>query len=99
MSRCENTRAEPLRPRVFALADKPHQWRVSVLRLLPLRRPPLQRYLTRATEQLHAVLEFVRTAQTPTKPGDIARQIDSTWVLIRHDLEYWRQQGRVPRDV
>ena len=32
----------PFRPRVFEVADKPRQWRVSVLRLLSLRRPPVQ---------------------------------------------------------
>jgi hypothetical protein len=46
-----------------------------------------------------AVLEQVRTAQAPAKPGDIARQIGSTSALVRHDLEHWRQQGRVQRDV
>jgi len=46
-----------------------------------------------------AVLEQVRTAQAPAKPGDIARQIGSTSALVRHDLEYWRQQGRVQRDA
>ena len=46
-----------------------------------------------------AVLEQVRAAQAPTKPGDIARQIGSTSALVRHDLEYWRQQGRVQRDA
>jgi len=45
------------------------------------------------------VLEQVRTAQAPAKPGDIARQIGSTSALVRHDLEYWRQQGRVQRDA
>jgi hypothetical protein len=46
-----------------------------------------------------AVLEQVRTAQAPAKPGDIARQIGSTSALVRHDLEHWRQQGRVQRDA
>ena len=46
-----------------------------------------------------AVLEHVRTAQAPAKPGAIARQIGSTSALVRHDLEYWRQQGRVQRDA
>jgi hypothetical protein len=46
-----------------------------------------------------AVLEQVRAAQAPAKPGDIARQIDSTSALVRHDLEHWRQQGRVQRDA
>jgi len=81
------------------VADKPRQRRVSVWRVLPLRHPPVPAHLTRATEQLHAVPEFVRTAETSTKPGDIARQIGSTWVLIRHDMEHWRQQGPVPRDA
>jgi len=44
-----------------------------------------------------AVLEQVRTAQAPATPGDIARQIGSTSTLVRHDLEHWRQQGRVQR--
>ena len=44
-----------------------------------------------------AVLEQVRTAQAPAKPGDIAREIGSTSALVRHDLEHWRQQGRVQR--
>lgn len=44
-----------------------------------------------------AVLEQVRTAQAPAKPGAIARQIGSTSALVRHDLEHWRQQGRVQR--
>src|SRR5713101_6229120 len=44
-----------------------------------------------------AVLEQVRTAQAPAAPGDIARQIGSTSALVRHDLEHWRQQGRVQR--
>jgi hypothetical protein len=46
-----------------------------------------------------AVLEQVRTAQAPATPGDIARQIGSTSALVRHDLEHWRQQGRVQRDA
>ena len=46
-----------------------------------------------------AVLEQVRTAQAPATPGDIARQIGFTSALVRHDLEYWRQQGRVQRDA
>jgi len=46
-----------------------------------------------------AVLEQVRTAQAPAKPGDIARQIGSTSALVRHDLEHWRQQERVQRDA
>jgi len=46
-----------------------------------------------------AVLEQVRTAQAPAKPGDIARQIGSTSALVRHDLEHWCQQGRVQRDA
>jgi hypothetical protein len=46
-----------------------------------------------------AVLEQVQTAQEPAKPGDIARQIGSTSALVRHDLEHWRQQGRVQRDA
>jgi hypothetical protein len=46
-----------------------------------------------------AVLEQVRTAQAPAKPGDIARQIGSTSALVRHDLEHWHQQGRVQRDA
>jgi hypothetical protein len=46
-----------------------------------------------------AVLEQVRTAQAPATPGDIARQIGATSALVRHDLEYWRQQGRVQRDA
>ena len=46
-----------------------------------------------------AVLEQVRTAQAPATPGAIARQIGSTSALVRHDLEHWRQQGRVQRDA
>jgi len=46
-----------------------------------------------------AVLEQVRTAQAPATPGDIARQIGATSGLVRHDLEHWRQQGRVQRDA
>jgi hypothetical protein len=46
-----------------------------------------------------AVLEQVRTAQAPARPGAIARQIGSTSALVRHDLEHWRQQGRVQRDA
>jgi hypothetical protein len=46
-----------------------------------------------------AVLEQVRTAQAPATPGAIARQIGSTSAHVRHDLEHWRQQGRVQRDA
>ncbi len=46
-----------------------------------------------------AVLEQVRTAQAPATPGAIARQIGFTSALVRHDLEHWRQQGRVQRDA
>ena len=46
-----------------------------------------------------AVLEQVRTAQAPATAGAIARQIGSTSALVRHDLEHWRQQGRVQRDA
>jgi hypothetical protein len=44
-----------------------------------------------------AVLEQVRTAQVPSKPADIARQVGSTSALVRSDLEYWRKQGSVYR--
>jgi len=46
-----------------------------------------------------AALEQVWTAQAPATPGDIARQLGSTSALVRHDLEHWRQQGRVQRDA
>ena len=45
-----------------------------------------------------AVLRCVCTASVPSRPGDIAKQLGLSSPTVRHDLEYWRKQGRVNHD-